>query len=82
LLLLDEPLSGLDVTTRNEVIAALKQWTAEWKIPVLSVTHALGEAFQLAGVVIRIADGRVVQQGAAVVGLAEERAHLMKQLGG
>lgn len=80
LLLLDEPLSGLDIATRDEVMAALLQWTKSTDIPVLSVTHALGEAFQLAVEVIKIADGKVVQQGSAAEVLAEERAQLLKQL--
>ena len=82
LLLLDEPLSGLDVGTRDEMVIELKQWTARWKIPVLSVTHDLGEAFQLEAEVVKIADGRVVKQGPVDEVLTEERSRLLKQLGG
>jgi molybdate transport system ATP-binding protein len=80
LLLLDEPLSGLDVTMRDELVAELRRWTTQWKIPVLSVTHALGEAFQLEAEVVKIADGRVVMQGPVDEVLADERAQLLKQL--
>ena len=80
MLLLDEPLAGLDLAMRDEMIAALKQWTERWKIPVLSVTHALGEAFQLAAEVVKIADGQVVQHGPVGEVLAEERLQLLKQL--
>lgn len=80
LLLLDEPLSGLDVTTRDEVMSKLRQWTTHWKIPVLSVTHSLGEAFQLEAEVVKLADGRVAQQGPVDKVLSEERLQLLKLL--
>lgn len=80
LLLLDEPLAGLDLAMRDQMVAELKRWTEQWKIPVLSVTHALGEAFQLKAEVVKIADGRVVQQGPVDEVLADERTVLLKQL--
>jgi len=80
LLLLDEPFSGLDVAMRDELLAELRDWLRRWKTPVLSVTHDVGEAFQLGAEVIKIADGRVVQQGPAGEVLAMERRRLMEQL--
>jgi molybdate transport system ATP-binding protein len=58
----------------------LRTWLSRWKIPVLSVTHDVGEAFQLGAEVIKIADGRVVQQGPVSEVLTEERARLLEQL--
>ncbi|MDE1175076.1 MAG: ATP-binding cassette domain-containing protein [Edaphobacter sp.] len=81
LLLLDEPLSGLDLKVRDLTLTALRKWTSKCAIPVLSVTHSLGEAFQLEAEILRLADGRIVQQGPAVTVLEEERQHLMRQLG-
>lgn len=80
LLLLDEPFTGLDALLRNELLRGLREWLARWKVPVLSVTHTLGEAFQLGAEVIKIADGHVVQQGPVEVALAEERRRLLEQL--
>ena len=80
LLLLDEPFNGLDLRVRDELLDELHQWLRRWKTPVLSVTHDIGEAFQLGAEVIKIADGRVVQQGPVATVLAEERARLMEQL--
>lgn len=80
LLLLDEPFTGLDARLRDELLKGLRDWLGRWKVPVLSVTHALGEAFQLGAEVIKIADGRVVQQGPVAVVLAEERRRLLEQL--
>jgi molybdate transport system ATP-binding protein len=47
---------------------------------VLSVTHDVGEAFQLGAEVIRIAEGKIVQQGPVVDVLEDERRRLMGQL--
>lgn len=80
LLLLDEPFTGLDTRLRDELLEGLREWLAHWKVPVLSVTHSLGEAFQLGAEVIKIADGRVVRQGPVAVVLAEERRRLLEQL--
>ena len=80
LLLLDEPFNGLDLRVRDELLEELHQWLSRWKTPVLSVTHDVGEAFQLGAEVIKIAEGHVVQQGPVATVLAEERARLMEQL--
>ena len=80
--MLDEPFSGLDVALRDELLAELREWLSRWKTPVLSVTHDVGEAFQLDAEVIKIADGRVVQQGPVAEVLVEERRRLIEQLRG
>jgi molybdate transport system ATP-binding protein len=82
MLLLDEPFSGLDVALRDDLLMELREWLEQWKIPVVSVTHDVGEAFQIGADVIRIADGKVVQQGPVGEVLAEERLRLMEQLKG
>jgi molybdate transport system ATP-binding protein len=80
LLLLDEPFSGLDYALRDDLLASLREWLRLLNTPVLSVTHDVGEAFQLSAEVIRIANGRVVQQGPVGQVLSEERQRLMTQL--
>jgi len=80
LLLLDEPFAGLDLAIKDELLDELRQWLGRWKIPVLSVTHDVGEAFQLAAEVIKFAEGKVLQTGPAVTVLADERMRLTKQL--
>ncbi|WP_353067033.1 ATP-binding cassette domain-containing protein [Tunturibacter psychrotolerans] len=80
LLLLDEPFSGLDYAMRDELVGGLREYLILRKIPVLSVTHDVGEAFQLNAEVIRIADGKVVQQGPVSDALKDERRLLMSQL--
>lgn len=80
LLLLDEPFSGLDSVMRDELLAKLREWLDRWKTPVLSVTHDVGEAFQLGAEVVKIADGKVAQHGPVGEVLSEERRRLMEQL--
>ena len=63
LLLLDEPLSALDVRTRGEVQAALLEQLRDFAGPCVIVTHDPVEAILLADRVVVVESGRVVQQG-------------------
>src|ERR1700733_5051973 len=63
LLLLDEPGQGLDAPLRQEFYAVLRQVRADFKTPVLLVTHDLDECFELAEEMIVVREGRIVQTG-------------------
>src|ERR1700680_1827326 len=52
LLLLDEPAQGLDAPLRMELYDVLRQVRADFKTPVLLVTHDLEECFELAHAMI------------------------------
>jgi molybdate transport system ATP-binding protein len=80
LLLLDEPFTGIDAGRQREILANLREQAVSQKRTVLSVTHDVAEAFELDAEVIKIAEGRVVQQGPVATVLAEERARLLEQL--
>lgn len=80
ILLLDEPFTGQDVRMRDELIEELRGWLALSERPVLSVTHDVGETFQLGTEVIKIAEGRVVEQGPVAEVLAGDRERLLEQL--
>ena len=58
-LLLDEPLSSLDETTRGSMIELLNGLRKGGDVTVLHVTHNSAEAVLLADVRFRLADGRV-----------------------
>jgi molybdate transport system ATP-binding protein len=79
-LLLDEPLSALDVATAQGIIADLRTWNAECRIPIIYVTHALEETFALADRVIVLDGGRVIRQGTARDVLGAERESLLQML--
>jgi molybdate transport system ATP-binding protein len=80
LLLLDEPFTGLDLVRQEELLGELRTWLGEKGIPVLSVTHDVGEAFQLGAEIIKIADGKVAAQGPVAEVLADDRQRVMNQL--
>jgi molybdate transport system ATP-binding protein len=81
MLLLDEPFAGLDGLLRDELAVALRDWLQKRQVPVLSVSHDVGECFLLGAEVIRISDGRVTEQGAVGAVLAGERERLLMRLG-
>jgi len=63
LLLLDEPLSALDVPTREELRGELRGLLRSQPSPVMCVTHDSLEALTLADEVAVVAGGRIVQVG-------------------
>lgn len=62
-LLLDEPLAALDRPTRSHLIADLRRWNQQHRIPILFVTHSGEEVFALGNEVIVVEGGRIVAQG-------------------
>jgi molybdate transport system ATP-binding protein len=63
LLLLDEPAQGLDAPLRGEFYDVLRQVRADFKTPVLLVTHDLDECFELGEEMLIIREGKLVQSG-------------------
>src|SRR5271156_2986100 len=63
LLLLDEPSQGLDSPLRAELYDVLRQVRADFKTPVLLVTHDLDECFELGEEMLIVREGRIVQSG-------------------
>ncbi|WP_300668749.1 ATP-binding cassette domain-containing protein [Desulfoluna sp.] len=63
ILLLDEPLSALDPTTRKEIADLLKALHKEKKMTCLMVTHDFAEARYLGQSMAVIRDGRIEQSG-------------------
>jgi molybdate transport system ATP-binding protein len=63
LLLLDEPLAGLDRQRKLEILPYLARLRDEAKVPMIYVSHQAGEIQRLASQVVRIEDGRVIAVG-------------------
>jgi len=63
LLLLDEPLTALDLSTKSKILDDLRQWNTAHRIPILYVTHAPQEAFALGERVLVLEDGQLIAQG-------------------
>ncbi len=63
LLLLDEPLSALDVQTRREVRQELRRILAEVNITTVMVTHTYLEALLFGQQILVLEQGHILQQG-------------------
>ena len=63
ILLLDEPSQGLDAPLRSELYDVLRQVRADFKTPILLVTHDLDECFELGEEMLVLYEGRLVQSG-------------------
>ena len=62
-LLLDEPLTGLDAELKSAIVEDLRAWNAAKRIPILYVTHSRDEVDALGERVIAIENGRVISHG-------------------
>jgi ABC-type sulfate/molybdate transport systems ATPase subunit len=65
ILLLDEPARGLDHELRTDLYAVLREVRAQYRIPILLVTHDRDESFRLGERLVIYRAGRIVQQGPA-----------------
>jgi molybdate transport system ATP-binding protein len=63
LLLLDEPLAGLDLQLKVRIIPYLRRIRDEFKVPILYVTHDRDEVAALCDEVLLMERGRFVQRG-------------------
>jgi molybdate transport system ATP-binding protein len=82
LLLLDEPLSALDVTVRAEVRRELARQLAGFNGVRLLVTHDPLEAIALAGSLVVLEGGKVVQSGTPGEVTARPRSRFVADLAG
>jgi molybdate transport system ATP-binding protein len=82
LLLLDEPLSALDVTVRAEVRRELARQLATYKGIRILVTHDPLEAIALADRLVVLEKGRVVQSGTPADVTARPRSRFVADLAG
>jgi len=63
LLLMDEPLSALDARAKAEILPYLDGLSDATGLPILYVSHDVGEVARLADRVVQIADGKVLGMG-------------------
>ena len=73
LLLLDEPLASLDAPRRTEILDLLERLRDDFRIPMLYVTHSLGEVLRLADRLVLLEHGRMLAEGPlqALIGRAD-----------
>lgn len=63
IMLLDEPLSAVDIATRSRLLEEISTIQQKSGIPFLYVTHSHNEAVRLGNVMYVIDEGRIVQEG-------------------
>jgi len=63
LLLLDEPLTGLDRDLRESILEQLKTLPNEFDLPMLYVTHDRAEAIALCDEILLIERGKIIGRG-------------------
>jgi molybdate transport system ATP-binding protein len=63
LLLMDEPLSALDQSSKQEILPYLERLRDHLAIPMLYVSHSTSEVARLANHIVMMDKGRVIAQG-------------------
>jgi molybdate transport system ATP-binding protein len=79
-LLLDEPLAGLDAMTKSKILDDLRCWNLAHRIPILYVTHNREEVFALGERVLVLGHGRIIAQGTPHEVMSAPRQETMAQL--
>ena len=82
ILLLDEPLAGLDLPVRMKIADDLRQCIKDSAIPVLYVTHNRDEVFALGEKMLVIERGRIIAQGTPHEVMSAPRSETVAQLAG
>ena len=82
LLVLDEPMSALDVTARQEMRRLVSRRCAEEGLTLLLVTHDVLDLTALAEDVVVLEQGRVVEQGPTARVLSAPRSDFVARLTG
>lgn len=70
LILCDEPLTGIDPALKAAVLDEMRAVFAEAGVPVVYVTHSIGEAVKMAGTILVMSGGQIVDRGEAAAVLA------------
>lgn len=74
ILLMDEPLAALDEPRKAEILPYLERLRDETRMPILYVSHLVGEVARLATTVVALEAGRVVRAGPAAEVLSDPEA--------
>ena len=65
LLLLDEPLASLDTARKRDILPYLERLRDQARVPIIYVSHNAAEVKRIAGHVIRLDAGKIVETGPA-----------------
>lgn len=62
-LLMDEPLASLDIARKDELLPFIANLPREFDIPILYVTHSVGEILNLSDRIVLLDSGKVIADG-------------------
>ncbi len=62
-LLLDEPMSDLDIKYKSKLLVFLKGFNKKFKTPILYITHSIEEISQIGDQIVLIKDGEKIDSG-------------------
>lgn len=79
LILMDEPLASLDAARKEEILPYIERLRDEAEVPIVYVSHAIGEVERLATDVVLMKGGRVAASGPASSILAD--ANIRRAMG-
>jgi molybdate transport system ATP-binding protein len=82
LLLLDEPLTGLDAGLRQSILQDLREWNASNRVPIVYVTHNRDEVDAIGERVVALVDGHVRESGVPALVLDAPSAAALAQAAG
>lgn len=80
MVLLDEPLSALDASTRAALRPELRDHLRSQSAPTLLVTHDIDDARVIADSIVVLEDGRITQQGTIAELAADPRSPYVEHL--
>jgi len=82
ILLLDEPLTGLDAGLRQAILEDLREWNAARRIPIVYVTHNREEVDAIGDRVVALVEGHVRESGMPRAVLDAPRTMALAQAAG
>lgn len=62
-LILDEVLSGLDLVSKSQVVAFLKNYRTQYPCGVLMITHSISDAYALSDRIYLMENGTITREG-------------------
>jgi molybdate transport system ATP-binding protein len=81
-LLLDEPLSALDLPTKSRILDDLRAWNETRRVPILYVTHSREEMFAIGERVLVLEAGRIAADGTPHEVMTAPRLEMVAELAG
>ena len=79
LLLMDEPMNGLDRSRKQKILSYIQKLHQTWNIPIIYVSHSMEEVAHIADYLVLIEKGQVISQGAVINELARLDLPLSRQ---